>query len=169
MTTTTAIANRRPVPGTPATSPAARGTCRRGTGGVPAGQRSRTARREHAGRRAGRAGAAGRAATRHSPQRARRRRVALALLAVVTIALLTGGAAAGTEAGGDPATALRPGPDAARAGGRVLVLSEGETLWDVVLPHTPEGVDPAVFVARVVAANGLDPRSVPPGTLVRLP
>jgi hypothetical protein len=85
-----------------------------------------------------------------------RRVAALALLVVVAGALLIGARG--------PAGASVP-----RAEEAVVVVGPGETVWDLVAPHVPEGVDRAVYAAEVVAANDLDPQRITPGTAVRLP
>lgn len=127
-----------------------------------------------------------------------RRRLALALLvAVAVLGTLTGrgagdaGAAVldltgdrpgGAHAGEAPRMPDGPGasvagqpPDAAAPAAapasrpEYLVVAEGDTLWDLVAPHAPAGVDPSVYVARVAAEGDLDPRALVPGTVVRLP
>lgn len=50
-----------------------------------------------------------------------------------------------------------------------VVVGEGQTVWDLALPYLPEGVDPTVFVARVVAANDVDAGALVPGAVLRVP
>jgi hypothetical protein len=98
---------------------------------------------------------AGRAATRRL--RVRWRRVAvLALLVIAGVALL-----AGLRGPAGAAQQQEPGP--------LIVVGEGDTVWELVGPHVPAGVDRGVYAAEVVATNDLDPRHIAPGTVVRLP
>lgn len=96
----------------------------------------------------------------------RRRRVAVALAVVAVLTLVTAAAAAGAALGGGHAPAV---PSAAGAEVVTVVVGPGETLWDLVRPHTPAGADAGGYVAAVAADNDLDPRALTPGTVVRLP
>src|SRR5690606_33407458 len=82
--------------------------------------------------------------------------VALVLVAIAAVAVLL----------------LRPAPSIARQVAEpadvVVVVGEGETVWDVVAPHVPAGGDRAAYVAEVVAANGIDAREIAPGTALVL-
>lgn len=93
----------------------------------------------------------GRAATR-----LRRRGVGvLALLVVAVLAvLLLGRGAVGAELAEPPAQ---------------VVVQPGETVWDLVGPYVPAGTDRSVYAATVAEANDVDPRRLPPGTVLRLP
>lgn len=135
--------------------------------GSRAGACEGTSRTDRGTGSAGRSAAAHRcrAATRRPPERVRRTRVALALLAaVLVLRLLTGWGIAGAGMAG--AGADRAGERAAPA---YVVVGQGDTLWDLLRPHTPAGTDHAVYVAQVVEAGDLDPRALVPGTVVRLP
>lgn len=99
--------------------------------------------------------------------------------ALDTDALDAGLSAAGTPVGMPvavpPAGTPLDGTSGAGAGSghaarpAYVVVADGDTLWDLVAPYAPAGVDPAVYVAEVAAAGGHDPRALVPGTVVRLP
>lgn len=92
----------------------------------------------------------------------RRRRVAAAAAAVAVVAVVV--VAAGP---GDAPPALH---DAAVAGPpTTLVVGPDDTVWDLVAPHVPTGADPLAYMIEVAAYNDVDPRAVPPGTVLRLP
>lgn len=110
-----------------------------------------------------------RAATRRPSERVHRRRAALALLAVVAVIGLVTGRATADDGGTVTGTDLVAGAVATGQVPEYVVVGEGDTLWDLVLPYTPAGADPAVFVAEVAASSGLDPRALVPGTVIRLP
>lgn len=92
----------------------------------------------------------------------RRRRMAVAAVAVAVVAVV----AVGTGAGDAP-PALR---DVAATGPpTTLVVGPDDTVWDLVAPHVPDGAHPMAYVIEVAAYNDVDPRAVPPGTVLRLP
>ncbi|MFO8076842.1 MAG: hypothetical protein ACQETV_01310 [Actinomycetota bacterium] len=114
-------------------------------------------------------------ATRHGGTGgARRGRVGALVVALAALALTAGqlGTAWGAADEGGDATG-----DAAEAGAGepvggdevVVVVAEGETMWELVLPHAPAGADPHAFVAEVAARNGVDPGRLEPGTALRVP
>jgi hypothetical protein len=107
-----------------------------------------------------------RAATCRGTGAGGRRLVGLALLvvAVVAVALVLPG-----RASADATTGTVPAAAAPARGGPLLVVGPGETVWGLVAPHAPAGADVPMFVAEVLAANGLDALAVQPGTVVRLP
>lgn len=88
---------------------------------------------------------------------------------LLVIVLLAAGAAAflgaRTSGGGSAAAPAQP------SGGdqQSVVLAPGETLWDVLAPHTPAGTGRQDFIALVLDANGLDGSAVAPGRVIRLP
>lgn len=51
----------------------------------------------------------------------------------------------------------------------VVVVGEGDTLWDLVLPYAPAGADAHEWVARVAAANDVEPLGLRPGDVLRVP
>lgn len=60
-------------------------------------------------------------------------------------------------------------PRSGASGGRIVVVADGETLWELVLPHAPEGSDPHAWIAEVAEHNGIDPGHVQPGDALRIP
>ena len=86
-----------------------------------------------------------------------RRRVVLALSALILALafVLTVGRSSGV-----PASA--PGAP------EVVVVRNGDTLWDVAGRYAAEGVDPRAYVDAIVATNHLD-QPLRPGTALRLP
>lgn len=92
-----------------------------------------------------------------SPRRVRGR-VAL-WLAALGAALLLALTAGGQFADADPAE---------RIAGQT-VLAPGETLWDVAVAHSPDGVDVRSYLATVRELNGFTSASVPAWTVVLLP
>ncbi len=116
-----------------------------------------------------------RAATRSGGVRGRRSVAVLALLVIVVGALLLLLPGRSVADAMDPtAPAVAPVADMAvktitGAGFGPLVLGEGETVWDLVLPHLPAGVDAQSYVRSVLDHNGLLATAVPPGTVIRLP
>lgn len=100
--------------------------------------------------------AARRAAARHPRAVLRAALLAVLVLGVVIVALLA-----------------RPTPSIARQVAEpppvVVVVGQGETVWDVVAPHVPAGSDRRAYVTEVVALNGIDAAAIPPGTALRLP
>lgn len=77
-------------------------------------------------------------------------------LAAATLALL----------GGPSQGALAEDPVRASV---TVVVGEGDTVWDLAGRHVPAGVDRAVYVAEVVAANDVDAGALVPGSVLRLP
>jgi hypothetical protein len=51
----------------------------------------------------------------------------------------------------------------------VVVVAEGETVWDLVLPYAPAGSDPHEWVALVARHNDVEPRAIRPGEVLRVP
>lgn len=93
-----------------------------------------------------------------------RRRVAVAAAVAAVVAVVLG---LGLGSGGAP-PALRDAPGAGVAPATVVV-GPGETLWEHVVPYTPAGAHPMAYIVEVAAYNDIDPRAVPPGTVLRLP
>jgi hypothetical protein len=58
-----------------------------------------------------------------------------------------------------------PGPSPARA----VTIRPGQTLWDVVREHAPDGSDPRAYLHELRGLNGFDGGSVRPWTVVLLP
>ncbi len=52
---------------------------------------------------------------------------------------------------------------------RVVVVGEGETLWDLALPFAPAGHDPHEWLAVVADHNGIEVGDIHPGDAIRLP
>ena len=75
--------------------------------------------------------------------------------------------AAFAAAGWSSQTAAEPREGAFE--GRVVVVAEGETMWDLVLPFAPAGEDPHAWVAKVAEHNRIDPGRVRPGDALRIP
>jgi hypothetical protein len=51
----------------------------------------------------------------------------------------------------------------------VVAVGEGETAWEVLKPHTPEGTAHEVFVHEVLRANEVDARELRPGDVLLVP
>lgn len=127
----------------------------------PAVGAGRPARRPATARRPAPLHPAPRAATRAGGRAQARRRLGILALLVIAAVLALGpvvGSAA-ADIPGDPA----PPPTAH------LVIGQGETVWDLAAPHAPAGANVEVYVAEVLAHNGLEATAVAPGTVVRLP
>lgn len=90
----------------------------------------------------------------------RRRRMIVALGGVACVLLLTG-------VGGEPASSSAAADP--QGGEVVVVATEGDTLWNLALPHAPEGADPHAWLAEVAEHNDLDARALRPGAPVRIP
>lgn len=67
--------------------------------------------------------------------------------------------------GGAAALPIQPSGD----GQQSVVLAPGETLWEVLAPHTPAGTARHDFIALVLDANGVDGSTIAPGQVIRLP
>lgn len=50
-----------------------------------------------------------------------------------------------------------------------VVVTPGDTLWDVAVANAPEGVDPRAYLARIRELNDLSSAAVPAWTVVLLP
>ena len=50
-----------------------------------------------------------------------------------------------------------------------VVVSPGETLWDVAVATAPDGVDPRAQLRELMALNGFDSSGVPAWTVVLVP
>lgn len=94
----------------------------------------------------------------------RRRRAGVA----AGIAAVIGAVVVGLGSGGAP-SALQDAPTAADAAPATVVLEADQTIWDLILPHTPAGAHPMAYAIEVAAYNEIDPRAVAPGTVLRLP
>lgn len=113
-------------------------------------------------------GGSARTAARRTAQRVvyRRRRAALGLLAV---ALLVGAAVVLIGRSAPVAGPATEAATEAEASTIVVVVQPGDTLWEVALPHVPAGVHPTAYVSQIAADNGVDPRQLQAGTVLRLP
>lgn len=94
----------------------------------------------------------------------RRRRIVVA--AVVVLAALAM-ALAMAPALSAPWTQAPPSAGAAEP--VKIVVGPGDTVWRLAAPHAPAGTDAMAYVVEVAAFNGVDPRAVRPGTVLRLP
>lgn len=113
----------------------------------------------------------------------RRRRAAVVVVVVVTLAAVGSGLSAlrseaAAQGGVAPgAVAVEPARSAPGSGAaawpgtasRVVVVSRGETVWDLAVAHAPAGEHRQVYVAEVLARNDVDPARLLPGTVLRLP
>jgi hypothetical protein len=66
------------------------------------------------------------------------------------------------------ATASAASPAPARIE-MTMVVSDGETLWDVARRYAPAGADRSAWVVDVATRNALDPATIRPGTPVLVP
>lgn len=96
----------------------------------------------------------------------RRRLIPAALTVVVAITLLL----VGMSSVGSGATAAA---GVGAANGVVapveVVVSPGDTIWDLAHRHAPAGQDPRAYVVRILEINDLDATALLPGKVVRLP
>lgn len=88
------------------------------------------------------------------------RAAGLAAGLAVALLIVTGG---GPSRAGAGAVAPREDP------GRIVVVADGDTVWQIARRHGPEGVHQAVYAAEIVAHNGVDATRLVPGTVLRLP
>lgn len=99
---------------------------------------------------------------------------ALIALAVVVAVGVVGsgsghGAGVATAAGGSTPVVAGGEPTATGGAAATVTLGEGETAWEALKPHTPEGMRHEVFVHEVVRANGVDARELRPGDVLVVP
>lgn len=85
-----------------------------------------------------------------------RRRLALS---VVTLVLVLGVVSQISSAESRPVTTERPA---------VVVVTSGETLWELAARYAPDGADPRVYVQAVIDLNDLD-GPLQAGDRIRLP
>lgn len=85
----------------------------------------------------------------------RRRAMALALLVLAGVALVA-------PLRSDAAPAFEPEP-------ALVVVGEGDTLWDLAWPYLPVGQDLRAYVLDVAADNEISPGALRPGMVVRFP
>lgn len=94
----------------------------------------------------------------------------IALAVVVAVGVVGSGSGQGagvaTAAGGSTPVAAGGATGGAAA---TVTLGEGETAWEALKPHTPDGVRHEVFVHEVVTANGVDARQLRPGDVLVVP
>lgn len=91
----------------------------------------------------------------------RRHRVALLLLVIIAGLLPAAALVFTAPARADAVKVSRPP--------LIVVVSQGETLWDLALAHTPPGQDPLAYLAEVIALNGVQATALQPGMALRLP
>lgn len=108
----------------------------------------------------------------------RRRRVAVGLLAAVSVgvmmAVVSLAGAHSTAVAEAPSTVQRsvtPAVPMVEAAIRptTVVIAPGETVWTRVGGLAPDGMDRREWVARVLELNDVDPLAVAPGTTLQLP
>jgi hypothetical protein len=97
-----------------------------------------------------------------------------AVVAVIAVGVMVAGAAVITgPVLGAPQSAAAAAPVEAvgsvAPGSAPVVVAQGETVWDLVVPHLPAGTDAQAYVAAVLELNGLEATAVAPGTVLRLP
>lgn len=96
--------------------------------------------------------------------------IALAVVAAVGVVGSGGGYGADVAtAAGESTTAAAGGEWTAADAAVTVTLGEGETAWEALKPHTPDGVRHEVFVHEVVRANGVDARELRPGDVLVVP
>lgn len=110
----------------------------------------------------------------------------MALLAVAFAVVVVGavgvvgsdsghGAGLGGVAEGGPSAAARarsdqvPGDSGGAGTAATVTLGKGETVWEALRPHAPEGIRYEVFVHEVMRANDVDARELRPGDVVVVP
>ncbi|HVL99847.1 MAG TPA: hypothetical protein VM324_11205 [Egibacteraceae bacterium] len=98
--------------------------------------------------------------------RYRRGRLAAAVVIGIVVAAALAGAAA-FVVGGGASQEGRPSPPLAEP--VTVVVGPGDTVWDLVDAHAPAGADRTAYAAEVAARNGVDPRALIPGMVLRLP
>lgn len=100
----------------------------------------------------------------------------VAAVVVVVVAVLGSGTGHGADLGGEHG-GLEPVAARADAGtgdgpfgaGAAVVLGEGETAWEALRPHVPDGAAHEVFVHEVLQANDVDARELRPGDVLVVP
>ncbi len=81
-----------------------------------------------------------------------------------------GGVADGAASAAAQARSDEVGGEPGGAGTAATVtLGEGETAWEALRPHAPEGTRYEVFVHEVMRANDVDARELRPGDVVVVP
>lgn len=50
-----------------------------------------------------------------------------------------------------------------------VVITPGDTIWTVAMPHVPEGENLQSYVAEIIAINQVDPSALQPGSVLDLP
>ncbi len=89
----------------------------------------------------------------------RRRRLAVLVLALaVVLAAATAVGAVASRTTSPPATMEM-----------IVVVSPGETLWDIAGRYAPPTSDRSAWVVDVAARNDIDPAAVQPGTPILVP
>jgi hypothetical protein len=89
------------------------------------------------------------------------RLIAVLLLVIVAGLLLTMALILTAPARADAVSADRPA--------LTVVVSQGDTLWDLALAHTPSGQDPVAYLAEVITLNDVKATALQPGMVLRLP
>ena len=68
-----------------------------------------------------------------------------------------------------PGSAARAGDVTVSSDPHIIVVPAGGSIWESVVPFTPEGTSAHAWVAQVIEANDVDPNAVPAGAVLRLP
>jgi hypothetical protein len=89
------------------------------------------------------------------------RLIAVLLLVIVAGLLLTVALILTAPARADAVSADRPA--------LTVVVSQGDTLWDLAFAHTPSGQDPMAYLAEVITLNDVKATALQPGMVLRLP
>jgi nucleoid-associated protein YgaU len=101
-----------------------------------------------------------RGALRPAPAVYRRRR----LLAAVALLVLAGVAVLGWSGlRAQDATAAVP------VAAQTVVVAPGDTVWDLARAHAPAGVPVSAYALEIARVNGVEPASLAPGSVLRLP
>jgi hypothetical protein len=95
-----------------------------------------------------------------------RRRIAAAVIVVGLVAAGWGGARAAAALAGHPADPLWSAPAIHE---QRVVVAPGDTVWSLVGPLAPAGVDQRAWVAEVLAHNDIRAGTLAPGSVLRIP
>jgi hypothetical protein len=101
-----------------------------------------------------------RPAPRASAATYRRRRAVLALALMVLVGLAV---VASAGMGAQGATAAVP------VAAQSIVVTPGDTVWDLARTHAPEGVAAGAYAMEILRLNDVEPARLAPGSVLRLP